>query len=101
MAIKKGDNVIVRAGKDRGKQAKVLSVMPKASKAVVDGLNMMKKHQKARKEGKKGEVISRAMPIRLSSLALWCPVCAKGVRVKAKMNGEKKLRVCVNCATEI
>ena len=68
--IKKGDTVIVLSGTDKGKKGKVLRVMPKEGLAVVEGVRMTKKHVRARKEGKKGEVIEIAMPMRVSKLAL-------------------------------
>ena len=69
MHIKKGDEVVILSGEDKGKKGKVAHVMPKKGTAVVEGLNMKKKHQKPRKEGAKGQVIEVAMPIRVSNLA--------------------------------
>ena len=70
MHIKKGDSVVVLSGDDKGKKGKVARVMPKLGTAIVDGLNMKKKHQKPRQSGKKGQVMDVAMPIRVSKLAL-------------------------------
>jgi len=67
--IKKGDTVTVLSGTDKGKKGKVLRVMPKDGLAIVEGVRMTKKHVRARKEGKKGEVIEIAMPLPLSKLA--------------------------------
>ena len=69
MHIKKGDEVVLLSGDDKGKKGKVVHVMPKRGTAVVEGLNMRKKHQKPRKEGAKGQVIEIALPIRVSKLA--------------------------------
>ncbi len=68
MKVKKNDNVILIAGKDKGKKGKVVRVMPKENKVVVEGLNMMKKHQKPRKSGEKGSMINIAMPINASNV---------------------------------
>ncbi|MFA6520009.1 MAG: 50S ribosomal protein L24 [Candidatus Paceibacterota bacterium] len=68
MKIKKGDNVILIAGKDKGKKGKVVRVMPKDNKVIVEGLNMMKKHQRPRKSGEKGSMINMAMPINASNV---------------------------------
>lgn len=68
--VKKGDTVRVLAGDDKGKKGKVLRVMPKRALAVVEGVNMKKKHRKARQEGKKGQVIDIALPVHISKLAL-------------------------------
>lgn len=70
MHIKKGDNIVVLSGTEKGKKGKVARVMPKKGVAVVEGVNMRKKHQRARQEGKKGQVIEIAMPMRVSKLAL-------------------------------
>ena len=70
MHIKKGDTVVLLSGDDKGKTGKVAHVIMKKGRAVVEGLNMKKKHQKGRQEGKKGQVIDIAMPINVSNLAL-------------------------------
>ena len=70
MHIKKGDNVIVLSGDDKGKKGKVAHVIPQKGIAVVEGINMKKKHQKPRQEGKKGQVIDVALPIRMSKLRI-------------------------------
>lgn len=70
MHIKKGDTVVLLTGDDKGKTGKVAHVIMKKGRAVVEGLNMKKKHQKGRQEGKKGQVIDVAMPINVSNLAL-------------------------------
>ena len=70
MAIKKDDNVIILAGKDKGKTGKVIKSMPKEHKVIVHGINLMKKHQKPRKEGQKGQTVERTMPIDVSNVAL-------------------------------
>ncbi len=69
MHIKKGDNVVVLSGAEKGKKGKVIRMIPKKGTAVVEGLNMKKKHQKPRQQGKKGQVIDVGMPIRISKLA--------------------------------
>lgn len=68
MKIKKGDNVIVLAGKDKGKKGKVVKSLPAQNKVVVEGINMVKKHQRARKTNEKGTIISLAMPIHVSNV---------------------------------
>lgn len=70
MKIKKGDNVIIMAGKDRGKKGKVIRAFPKKNKVVVEGLNMTKRHQKARKAGEKGTMVNTAMPINVSNVKI-------------------------------
>jgi len=101
MKIKKGDNVIVIAGKDRGKQGKVLRVLHATEQAIIEGVNLKKKHQKPRRQGEKGQVIDISHPIHLSNILLYCPSCRRGVRIGAKITGKKKVRVCKKCGKEI
>lgn len=68
MHVKKGDNVIVLSGKDRGKKGKVVKSLPKLSKVIVEGVNVTKKHQRARKTNEKGTIISVAMPVHVSNV---------------------------------
>jgi large subunit ribosomal protein L24 len=68
--IKKGDKVIITTGKDKGKSGSVEKVFPKKNKAVVTGLNVSKRHMRARQSGKKGEIIDVAAPIHISNLKL-------------------------------
>ncbi|MEK7118853.1 MAG: 50S ribosomal protein L24 [Patescibacteria group bacterium] len=68
--FKKGDIVIVLSGADKGKKGKIAKMIPKRGLAVVEGVNMKKKHRKANREGKRGQVISVALPIYISKLAL-------------------------------
>jgi len=68
MRLKKNDNVIVIAGKDKGRKGKIVRAMPKENKVVIEGINMMKKHQRPRKSGEKGTMISMAMPIHASNV---------------------------------
>ncbi|MFA5291205.1 MAG: 50S ribosomal protein L24 [Candidatus Paceibacterota bacterium] len=101
MKIKKGDNVIVIAGKDRGKQAKVLRVLHTTDQVLVEGVNLKKKHQRPRREGEKGQMIDMPHPVHLSNVLLYCPSCGQGVRMGAKITAKKKVRVCKKCGKEI
>lgn len=68
MKLKKGDNVIITTGKDKGKSGKIVRVLPKKNKVIIEGLNMMKKHQRPRKTGEKGTMMNIAMPIHASNV---------------------------------
>lgn len=68
MKITRGDNVIILAGKDKGKKGKVLKAMPKENKVIVEGANMLKRHRKPRRSGEKGSIINTAMPIHVSNV---------------------------------
>ena len=68
MKVKKGDNVIIIAGRDKGKKGKIVRSIPKDSKVIVEGVNMMKKHRKAKTTNEKGSMTSIAMPIHVSNV---------------------------------
>ena len=70
MKIRKGDRVVVLQGKDRGKEGVVMRAMPKEGKVIVDGVNIAKKHQKARKATMQGGIINKDMPIEVSNVAI-------------------------------
>ena len=101
MKIKKGDTVLIISGKDRGKKGKVLKVFPKERKILVEGVNLVKKHQKPRREGEKGQIIQLPKPIDVSNAKLICPKCAKATRVGYKITEKQKFRVCKKCGQEI
>ena len=101
MRIKKGDNVKVVKGKDRGKTGKVLQAFPENEKIVVEGVNSMSKHMKVRKQGEKGQKIEFNGPINAANVLVICPKCSKPTRLGTKAVGEgkdeKKVRVCKKC----
>ena len=101
MKIKKGDNVKILSGKDRGKTGKVSRVLPDAGKALVEGLNLVKKHIRPRKQGEKGQRVSVPAAIDISSLMLVCPKCSKATRVGFKVTEKSKFRICKKCGSEI
>ena len=68
MKVKKNDSVIIITGKDKGKKGKIVRVLVKENKVIVEGANMMKKHQRPRKSGEKGTMASVAMPIHASNV---------------------------------
>ena len=94
MNIRKDDTVIVLSGDDKGKTGKVIAVSPKEGKVLVEKVNMIHKHVKPRKQGEAGGIIDAEGAIYASKVALYCPDCKKGVRVKMNVDGDKKIRVC-------
>lgn len=70
MAIKKGDNVIVITGKDRGKKGKVLRMLPKQGHAIVEGVNVARRHTRARKSNEQGQIVEKPMPIHISNIKI-------------------------------
>jgi len=101
MRIKKNDLVKMLAGKDSGKTGKVLRVFPEEKKVIVEGLNLLKKHNKPKREGEKGQRVEIPRKIDISNAMIVCPKCAKSSRVGYKTEGEKKIRVCKKCQAEI
>lgn len=99
--IKKGDTILVICGKYRAKTGKVLRAFPKGNKILVEGVNIVKKHQKPRKSGQKGQVIEMPSPINVSGVKLICPKCGKATRVGYKIVDKKKFRICKKCGQEI
>ena len=97
MNVKKNDTVLVITGKDAGKTAKVLVALPKANKVVVEGVNVQKKHKKARSAQETSQIVSQSGAIDASNVMVVCPVCNKAVRVAYKMEGDKKARYCKKC----
>ena len=93
MKIKKGDNVILLAGKDKGKTGKVLKTFPVDEKVIIDGLNMVKKHQRARKQGEKGQIISIPSLIHVSNVSIIDPKTKKPARIGYKIEDDKKIRI--------
>ncbi len=101
MRIKKGDNIIMISGKEKGKRGKVIKVLPAENKAVIENINLKKKHQKPKTGGKKGEKIETPRPVSVSSVMLICKNCEKPVRVGYKILDGKKIRICKKCGLEV
>ena len=97
MTIKTGDNVLVIAGKDKGKIGKVTAVNADLNKVLVENVNVVTKHQKPRSQQDKGGIVKKSAPIDASNVQIVCPVCGKATRVAhAEIEG-KKVRVCKKC----
>jgi len=101
MNIKKGDTVLILAGKDKGKQGTVSRSLPQIEKVVVEGLNMVKKHVKPQGQTRQGGVIDKAMPIHVSNTMLICSECTKPTRIAHERrtigDKERSVRVCKKC----
>jgi large subunit ribosomal protein L24 len=95
--IHKNDNVLVIAGKDRGKKGKVRYAYPDKRRVLVDGVNMIKRHTKARAMARQAGVIEREAPLLVSKVMLICNKCSKPTRVGFRFTEEKKVRVCSSC----
>lgn len=100
--VKKGDTVMINSGSDKGKKGKVLEVLPKDEKIVVEGVNIRTKHTKPRKAGEAGGIIKAEVAIHASKANVFCNKCGKGVRTKVNVNKDgTKVRVCAKCGEEI
>ncbi|MGE3303969.1 MAG: 50S ribosomal protein L24 [Hyphomonadaceae bacterium] len=100
--IKKGDTVIVLAGKDKGKSGRVLEVLPKENRAVVDGVNLVKRHTKPSMADPQGGVKTKPAPIHLSNIAQRDPSTGKPTRVGFKVNEQGlKVRIAKRSGVEI
>lgn len=102
LKIRKGDKVRVIAGRDIGKEGEVEKVVSDESRAVVAGINLLKKYVRKRGEREPGGIVTVAAPIHLSNLMLICPKCSKPTRVGGKVrdNG-KKVRICRRCGGKV
>ena len=94
MTVKKGDNVVVITGKEKGKQGKVLEVFPEQNRVLVDGVNIVSRHQKARNQQEKSGIVKKSAPVDASNVMVVCPSCGKATRVHHKEIDGKKVRVC-------
>lgn len=101
MRIKKNDLVKMLAGKDSGKTGKVLRIFPDENKVIIEGLNMLKKHNKPRKEGEKGQRVEMPRKVDVSNAMVVCPKCSVASRIAFKIEGKKKIRICKKCQAEI
>ena len=99
--IKKGDTVYVNAGNDKGKTGKVLSVNPDKDRAIVEGVNLVKKHTKPNSKQPQGGIIEQEAGIHISNLQLIDPKSGKPTRVGYKMDGDKKVRYAKKSGEEI
>ena len=110
--VKKNDQVVVISGPDtiKGKQGKVLTVIPKTGKVIVEGVAYVSKHRKSRRQDQPGGIYQKERPLDASNVMLVCPKCGKATRVGHKAiivendkgeKTEKNVRVCKRCAAEI
>lgn len=104
MKLKKGDQVRVRAGKDRGKRGEIIRVLPKEGKVIVDGMNVAKRHQRATRATMQGGIIDKDMPMPASNVAIVCPSCGPtriGYRFDDAGGSRQKVRICRKCGGDL
>lgn len=102
MKIKKGDTVKILSGKDRGRSAKVIQVFPKHEQVLIEGVNLKKKHQRPRRQDKKGEILLFPAPLPAAAVQVVCPACGKPTRVGYQWDESgTKVRKCRQCGTAV
>lgn len=101
MKFKKGDEVIVTIGKDKGKKGKIEKILPKKNAVFVAGVNIYKKHRKNQGQGKPGGIIDIIKPLYVSKIQLFCPKCSKLTRIGVKLEAKEKIRICRKCGERI
>jgi len=98
MRVAKDDMVIVIAGDDKGKTGKVLKVFPDKQRVIVEGVNFIKRHTRARSRMEPGGVIEKEAPIHVSNVMVICPRCGEGTRPKrTRLVEGRRVRVCSKC----
>jgi large subunit ribosomal protein L24 len=101
MKLKKGDNVKVIRGKDKGKEGKIDQVFPKLGKVLIANVNMYKRHLKARSQTKPSEIVTLTKPLPEENVILVCPKCHKTTRIGYRIEKNVKSRICRKCNSEI
>ncbi|MBI2412664.1 MAG: 50S ribosomal protein L24 [Deltaproteobacteria bacterium] len=97
LRIRKDDQIMVIAGKEKGKTGKVTRVQPDKGKVFVEKVNLVKRHQKPSAKYKQGGIIEKEGPIAISNVMLLCAKCKGPVRTGVKVDGDKRVRVCKKC----
>lgn len=95
--IRKGDTVRVLRGKDRGSRGKVLHVFPQEGRLLVEGVQLVTKHTRPRRQGEKSQRVQVPSSVPVANVQLVCPQCAKGTRVAVRRNGVERVRMCKKC----
>jgi len=101
MKIIKGDTVKIISGKDRGKTGAVLHALPSEDKVIIDGLNLVKKHARPKRQGEKGQMVLVPRPLGVSKVMLICSSCKEPTRIGYRVDGARKVRYCKKCKAKI
>lgn len=95
--IKKNDLVEINTGEEKERRGRVLEILPEKSQAIIEGINLVKKHQRARSQTKPSGIVTVPGPIHISNLVLICPKCGKKTKVKMDKIENKRIRMCKEC----
>lgn len=99
--IKKNDLVEVITGAEKERRGRILEVISEKTMAIVEGINLVKKHQRARSQAKPSGIVTIPAPIHVSNLALICPKCGKKARVRMEKIENKRVRICKECGESL
>lgn len=103
LRIRKNDEVEVITGRYKGTVGRVVQVRPESNRAVVEGVNMVKRHMRGRGQGQPGSIVEKEAAIHMSNLQLYCKSCKRGVRygIEITGEGEEKKRICKKCGGQL
>lgn len=101
MKFKKGDEIIVTIGKDKGRKGKIEVVLPEDNTVIITGVNVYKRHMKRRDEKHPGGIFEKPRPLSVGKIALVCPKCGKQTRIGYSKTGEDKYRICKKCEAKL
>jgi large subunit ribosomal protein L24 len=99
MHVRKGDQVVVIAGKEKGKRGRVLRLLTDKERVVIERVNMVKRHTKPTQRNPRGGILEKEGSVQMSNVALWCGKCSTGRRHRVTIKGDKKSRHCVKCGS--
>jgi len=100
MHVRKGDQVVVIAGKEKGKRGRVLRLLTEKKRVLIERINMVKRHTKPTQRNPRGGILEKEGSVEASNVALWCGKCVAPRRAKVEeKEGQKKRRVCIKCGT--
>lgn len=98
MHVRKGDNVVIISGDEKGQGGKILKIFAKSGRVIIEGRNFLKKHYRGRKTGEQSRMIEKEAPVHVSSVVLVCPKCGKSTKVgKLKLQDGRMVRICKKC----
>lgn len=100
MKYKKGDEIVVTAGKEKGKHGKIEQIMPRLNKVLIPGINVYKKHVKSRGQNP-GGIIDVVRPLPVTNVSLVCPNCSKQTRIGYSLEKDAKVRICRKCGKKL
>ncbi len=99
--VRKNDLVEVITGEERERRGRVLEIIPAKTMAIVEGVNLVKKHQRARSQAKPSGIVTVPAPVHISNLMLICPKCGKKAKVRMEKIENKRVRICKKCGESL